>query len=205
MTAKAEKGLDGDLKAAEYVPSYVQREYWNDKKIQELCNSCGVSAETLIIRGGYVQILSILVSISTSENPMIHHINTFITHVQDDATLPLPPGPRAVFDKIQDPIFMERFLDNQWRFCPVIMDSDNSHRMSNRELDRKQVFPVTRDDSFGTDKQPREAELMKMDIHPEAKSTPQNSPLAVSIPILPIELMFNNGLLTVHGVAAANR
>lgn len=192
MGEREKDGLDGDLNVAKYVPPSSQREYWTEAKIQELCSSCRVSADIPIIRESYIQVLSILVSISSDAYPMIHHIDTFISHRQDDTGLPWPPGQRrAIFDETQDPIFAE-FLDKQWKFCPVTMDSGGSNRMSNRKLDRKQVLPVTRERSCGTHNSPRESELIKMDIHSEAKFTSQGSQLVVSVPILPLIAIFHN-------------
>lgn len=205
MQERAKDGLNGDFKVTQYIPLSSQRQYWTEIRIQDLCNSCGVSAEIPIIREGYVQVLSILISISTDERPMIHYINIFISNGQDDAGLPWPSGNRhPIFDGTDRPMLL-KFMDEQWKFCPVTMYSTGSHRMSNRRLDRRQVLPVNKDDSFVTHKQPREAELIKMDIHSEATSTSQHTHQGVSIPILPLIATCYNNVLTAHDVAAANR
>lgn len=140
-------GLTGEGNPAKYVPYELQESYWDQRRIQKIFQSHDDVVPCNNIRSGYVRVLSILAYITSAGNQALSHMNDLMRHGRDDSSLPWPSGDnRIVFLGHGGEELLAAFLENQWLFCPVnaIPFRADGPDLSDRFIDRRQVFPITR-------------------------------------------------------------
>ncbi|KAF5713092.1 serine threonine kinase [Fusarium mundagurra] len=128
-------GVNGEGKAVPYIPISALKTYFTKSHIDTIMRSSKVAhpditTVTADFHTSYLRILSILSYIGYSDS-----INWFTSNHLQDCDLPLDE--RNLQHK---PPWFNAFLEQQWKFCPIIISPDGNFK---RVLPSKTIFPVT--------------------------------------------------------------
>ncbi|KAK9793594.1 putative Kinase-like domain-containing protein [Seiridium cardinale] len=167
---RAQNGLASDRTEAKYVPDWAQRDYWSSGRIGEIFASRNLFVQNGVTQNGYIRVLSTLVYITRAELPAIEYMDEIISCSRNDATLPWPEDHRhEIFNSREGTKVYDEFLAAQWQFCPIpteaFMPSEST--MSNRKLDIRQIFPISKHPTIEPDphRATRSVDLYYMNIH----------------------------------------
>ncbi|KAF4981161.1 hypothetical protein FZEAL_2995 [Fusarium zealandicum] len=165
-------GVNGYGKEAPYVPHSSLKEYWTEKRIQEILDSCNpfIPASASQILTKFLRIFSLLVYLDRPGD-----ISLFTRKNIDDSQLPLADLPTSWPHEL-----ITKISESQWRFCPLEFTSDHIHK---RELPAQQVLPITYETPLRVEGQgPDAARIWKVQIHTSCNNiVPANEPVVFKI------------------------
>jgi hypothetical protein len=210
----SQQGLDCAGNVVEYIPISLQRDFWVPHKIRELLSCEHIILDFRNIRDSYVQVLSILAAISSRQESRLDYLRDITQHGRDDPTLPWDEAPRGIFVGSDGERAFTDFREAQWKFCPVRLvpldPLQRYQRMWDRKLDRRCIFPISRDEErIGGDRPAKEAnvELMKVNMVHEHLDIPTNS-VSASKPLCnlaSLTTLGNDWLITLQAPAGARK
>lgn len=162
-------GKNCEGKDAKYVPFSVLTEFWTEEKIDQIFQSSGEFLIAPDVRRNYIRVLSTLVFISQVANRnLLHYFHNIKSQQRDDSSLPWLEVPQQVFEGSHATRMFRLFFENQWMFCPAVLDQEN--RMSDRKLHSHHVLPFTTNTGIEIEHNGRDSTLSVVKISEEAHS-----------------------------------
>ncbi|KAF4955730.1 hypothetical protein FGADI_4301 [Fusarium gaditjirri] len=149
-------GMNVEGNAAPYISLSALKRYFTTSHIDTIMRPWEPSPSDIAtdIRSSYLRIFSILVYIGNADC-----IRWFTSNDLQDSDLPFDESSLQ-----HKPSWSDAFLEEQWKFCPIMISADGNFK---RSLSSKTILPVTYEKSIAGENQgPNKPRIWQVKVHP---------------------------------------